>query len=278
VSSSKAEQQAALQRERQRPRLRAAGRCCHTVVPNPLTKHTPNPTRPPQGIESLFPIQTACLDFALGGFDVVGRARTGCGKTLAFVLPIVQSLLSAGGASKKAFGRKPLVVVLAPTRELAKQVRGHLLARDGLRSQRLLPLCNHETSKKTVRPATLLSPYRLIPPLKPTLLSHPTSTPPPSHQPPLHHYTPSPPPPPLTTTTPRHHHHPPSLPPPPSHRHAPTTPQVHADFENIGKAAGLSTLCIYGGTQYGPQESMLRRGVDVVVGTPGRCAVPPDDL
>lgn len=54
----------------------------------------------------------------------------------------------------------------------------------------------------------------------------------------------------------------------------PPSRQVHADFEYIGKAAGLTTLCLYGGTQYGPQESMLRRGVDVVVGTPGRWAVP----
>jgi hypothetical protein len=46
--------------------------------------------------------------------------------------------------------------------------------------------------------------------------------------------------------------------------------QVHADFECIGRAAGLSTLCVYGGTQYQPQEQTLRRGCDVVVGTPGR--------
>ena len=47
-------------------------------------------------------------------------------------------------------------------------------------------------------------------------------------------------------------------------------PQVHADFEYIGQAADLRTVCLYGGTQYGPQESILRRGVDIVVGTPGR--------
>lgn len=46
--------------------------------------------------------------------------------------------------------------------------------------------------------------------------------------------------------------------------------QVHADFEYIGQASGLSTVCLYGGTPYGPQEGILRRGVDVVVGTPGR--------
>ena len=46
--------------------------------------------------------------------------------------------------------------------------------------------------------------------------------------------------------------------------------QVHADFEYIGAACGLSTLCVYGGSPYGPQEGALRRGTDVVVGTPGR--------
>jgi DEAD/DEAH box helicase len=45
---------------------------------------------------------------------------------------------------------------------------------------------------------------------------------------------------------------------------------VHADFEYYGKAASLATVCLYGGSQYQPQEAALRRGVDVVVGTPGR--------
>jgi superfamily II DNA/RNA helicase len=48
------------------------------------------------------------------------RCRTGCGKTLAFVLPIVEAL-NAGGM-KLDRGRPPRVIVLAPTRELAKQV------------------------------------------------------------------------------------------------------------------------------------------------------------
>ena len=38
----------------------------------------------------------------------------------------------------------------------------------------------------------------------------------------------------------------------------------------MGKAYSVATLCVYGGSTYGPQESALRRGVDVVVGTPGR--------
>jgi ATP-dependent RNA helicase DDX21 len=38
----------------------------------------------------------------------------------------------------------------------------------------------------------------------------------------------------------------------------------------VGAAANLTTLTIYGGTPYAPQENILRRGVDIVVGTPGR--------
>ena len=50
----------------------------------------------------------------------------------------------------------------------------------------------------------------------------------------------------------------------------PTQLQVAADFEYYAKAFNLSTVVLYGGTQYGPQEGILKRGVDVVIGTPGR--------
>ena len=54
----------------------------------------------------------------------MGRARTGCGKTLAFVLPIVEKLKESLGANgRRVYGRTPSVVVLLPTRELAKQVQ-----------------------------------------------------------------------------------------------------------------------------------------------------------
>jgi ATP-dependent RNA helicase DDX21 len=136
-----------------------------------------------KGIQTLFAIQAEAFAPVVGGSDMVGRARTGCGKTLAFVLPIVQALINdeakagggdGGNASASSsyrphhgqYGRGPRVIVLAPTRELAKQVA--------------------------------------------------------------------------------------------------------ADFEHVGKAARLQTLCVYGGAPYGPQEGALRRGVDVVVGTPGR--------
>ncbi|XP_024538316.1 DEAD-box ATP-dependent RNA helicase 7 [Selaginella moellendorffii] len=118
-----------------------------------------------KGIKALFQIQAQSFDIVLDGDDLVGRARTGQGKTLAFVLPIIESLRKSS-SGKKGYGRAPTVLVLAPTRELAKQ--------------------------------------------------------------------------------------------------------VHADFECYGGAAGLSTICVYGGSQYGPQQNAMRRGVDIVVGTPGR--------
>ena len=67
--------------------------------------------------------QAQTLELLLAGNDMVGRARTGCGKTLAFVLPIVEKLAeSMGPNGRRTFGRQPSVIVLLPTRELAKQV------------------------------------------------------------------------------------------------------------------------------------------------------------
>lgn len=60
------------------------------------------------------PIQTQAIPLALEGRDVIGLAETGSGKTAAFVLPILQSLLEKPQA---LFG-----LILAPTRELAYQI------------------------------------------------------------------------------------------------------------------------------------------------------------
>ncbi len=112
-----------------------------------------------RGITVPSPIQEESLPFTLEGRDVLGRARTGTGKTLAFGLPISMRL-----EASRERGRKTRAIILAPTRELAKQVAKEL------------ELC----------------------------------------------------------------------------------------------AAHLAVTTIYGGTSYGPQERDLQRGVDVVVGTPGR--------
>ncbi|KAM7272182.1 hypothetical protein ACFE04_026845 [Oxalis oulophora] len=122
-----------------------------------------------KGIDHLFPIQAATFDLILDGNDMVGRARTGQGKTLAFVLPILESLINGQSKDRKTgYGRTPSVLVLLPTRELAKQVA--------------------------------------------------------------------------------------------------------EDFDAYGSSLGLSSCCIYGGggSSYSSQEMKLRRGVDIVIGTPGR--------
>lgn len=48
---------------------------------------------------------------------------------------------------------------------------------------------------------------------------------------------------------------------------------MFADFEVYGGAVGLSACCLYGGSPYHPQQNSLKRGVDIVVGTPGRIKV-----
>ncbi len=112
-----------------------------------------------RGITEASPIQEMSIPLAMQGRDIIGRARTGTGKTLAFALPIIQKL-----DPSRDRGRAPRAIIIAPTRELAKQVA-------------------EEFSKSGV---------------------------------------------------------------------------------------GLTTVTVYGGAAYNPQETALRRGVDIVVGTPGR--------
>ncbi|WP_019887596.1 DEAD/DEAH box helicase [Streptomyces purpureus] len=69
------------------------------------------------GVTTPFPIQAATIPDALAGKDILGRGRTGSGKTLSFGLPLLATL--AGGHTEK---KKPRGVILTPTRELAMQV------------------------------------------------------------------------------------------------------------------------------------------------------------
>eukprot|EP00245_Coleochaete_scutata_P005948 TRINITY_DN1998_c1_g3_i1.p1 TRINITY_DN1998_c1_g3~~TRINITY_DN1998_c1_g3_i1.p1 ORF type:complete len:789 (+),score=198.16 TRINITY_DN1998_c1_g3_i1:158-2524(+) len=119
-----------------------------------------------RGIKRLFPIQRAVLQPAMEGRDLIARAKTGTGKTLAFGIPIIESILRENEEDRAARrpGRTPRCIVLAPTRELAKQV----------------------------------------------------------------------------------------------------------EREFIESAPTLSTVCVYGGVGISGQERLLKRGVDVAVGTPGR--------
>ncbi|XP_074319623.1 DEAD-box ATP-dependent RNA helicase 7-like [Silene latifolia] len=121
-----------------------------------------------KGIKALFPIQAMTFNAVLDGADLVGRARTGQGKTLAFVLPILESLVNGCTKARRrsGYGKSPSVLVLLPTRELATQ--------------------------------------------------------------------------------------------------------VFADFQLYGGAVGLQACCVYGGAPMHSQINSLKRGVDIVIGTPGR--------
>ena len=67
-----------------------------------------------QGYEEPSPVQARCIPALMDGRDVLGQAQTGTGKTAAFALPLLARL------SRKE--RKPQILVLTPTRELAIQV------------------------------------------------------------------------------------------------------------------------------------------------------------
>lgn len=67
------------------------------------------------------PIQQQAIPVVMAGQDVLGLAQTGTGKTAAFMLPILQRLI-------KGPSRRPRVLILAPTRELAEQT--HIAATD----------------------------------------------------------------------------------------------------------------------------------------------------
>ena len=70
-----------------------------------------------EGITDPTPIQLAVLPSALAGRNVLGKAKTGSGKTLSFGIPVLDQL--AGG---RAVPRSPRGLILVPTRELATQV------------------------------------------------------------------------------------------------------------------------------------------------------------
>ncbi|MEQ6903697.1 DEAD/DEAH box helicase [Nocardioides sp. YIM 152588] len=76
-----------------------------------------------RGITTPTPIQAATLPDALAGRDVLGRGRTGSGKTYGFLLPLV-ARLSGGAAAKPG---RPRALILAPTRELVGQIEESLV-------------------------------------------------------------------------------------------------------------------------------------------------------
>jgi superfamily II DNA/RNA helicase len=83
-----------------------------------------------EGIVEPFPIQSLAVPIGLGGHDIIGQARTGTGKTLAFGIPLLQRIEHGG--------KKPLALVIVPTRELAIQVTADLVVAGGKLGSRVL--------------------------------------------------------------------------------------------------------------------------------------------
>ena len=91
------------------------------------------------GITHPFPIQEMALPVAIPGMDVIGQARTGTGKTLAFGIPVLQRIVPP---TDPAFAHlvapgMPQALVVVPTRELALQVAGDLKLAGGKCDMRL---------------------------------------------------------------------------------------------------------------------------------------------
>ncbi len=80
------------------------------------------------GILNPTPIQLEAIPIILQGRDVLGLAQTGTGKTAAFGLPLIQNLAKEGSAPKS---KEVKSLILAPTRELAKQITDALKSFQG---------------------------------------------------------------------------------------------------------------------------------------------------
>jgi len=86
----------------------------HLGLPDPLVR-----TLADRGVTEPFPVQVATIPDVLAGRDVSGKAPTGSGKTLAFGLPLLARV-------ERASRHRPRALILAPTRELAEQIKKEL--------------------------------------------------------------------------------------------------------------------------------------------------------
>ncbi len=73
------------------------------------------------GFTHCTPIQAQTLPHALNGSDIIGKAQTGTGKTAAFLVAMIDTLLKVPEQEERYNG-EPRAVILAPTRELALQI------------------------------------------------------------------------------------------------------------------------------------------------------------
>ena len=76
------------------------------------------------GFTSPFPIQEMVMPIALADGDVIGQAKTGTGKTLAFGIPVIERVIAPNDADWQSLAHQgePQVLIVVPTRELCVQV------------------------------------------------------------------------------------------------------------------------------------------------------------
>jgi superfamily II DNA/RNA helicase len=92
------------------------------------------------GITTPFPIQAMAIPIALTGTDMIGQARTGTGKTVAFGIPLLQRIVVPGERDYAQLAKPgaPQGLVVTPTRELASQVASDLAAASTRRHARVV--------------------------------------------------------------------------------------------------------------------------------------------
>ncbi|WP_243639687.1 DEAD/DEAH box helicase, partial [Streptacidiphilus pinicola] len=98
-----------------------------------------------RGVTTPFPIQAATIPDALAGKDVLGRGRTGSGKTLSFGLPLLTRLEQGRTRPKRPRG-----LILVPTRELAMQVSDALEPYGTLLGLNLKVVCGGTSMPKQI--------------------------------------------------------------------------------------------------------------------------------
>lgn len=74
------------------------------------------------GFSEPTPIQEQAIPFGLKNEDILAAAQTGTGKTLAYLLPIFDQMVSFWGSKRPKKNRGPYALILSPTRELAQQI------------------------------------------------------------------------------------------------------------------------------------------------------------
>lgn len=74
------------------------------------------------GFSEPTPIQEQAIPFGLKNEDILAAAQTGTGKTLAYLLPIFDQMVSFWGSKRPKKNRGPYALILSPTREFAQQI------------------------------------------------------------------------------------------------------------------------------------------------------------